>query len=91
MEVEERPPVSYSDVGGLELQIRELKEALTLSEQSQTRNQFKSAAIQLATNFKQGREVNVIAGLILVCIAATINDVSLLPKAKQLGKVGGGE
>ena len=30
MEVEERPPVSYSEVGGLEPQIRELKEAVEL-------------------------------------------------------------
>ena len=82
----------YIREGNEDLQaMKELRQALVNEQTAQSRNQFKSAAIQLATAFKQGRELNVIAALVLVNIAASINDVSLLPKAKALARIGGSE
>jgi len=71
--------------------LRELRQALLMEQSEQSRNQIKGAALQLATALKKGRELNVLAGLILVSIAASINDVSLLPRAKAVAKVGGGD
>lgn len=69
--------------------MRDLKLGLINEQDAQTRGQFKAAALQLVTGFREGRELNVLAGLALLSIAASINDVSLLPRAKAIAKISG--
>jgi hypothetical protein len=70
--------------------IRALRMTVLGEEQKRVRNQIKALTLQLVNNFKS-KPIPSLAGLCVAAIAASLNDVSLLTRAKQIARIGGAE